>query len=78
LWYGRSGPAVAGSKISSTVATMSVMEAPGVARRSSQPAAEEDCRGERWRPSTVATLPKVDAQGAVQGSWRPTAEGDRG
>jgi hypothetical protein len=71
LWYGRSGLAVASSKSSSTVATMPVVEAPGVARRSSQPTVEEDSRGQHWRPSTMATPPEVGAQGAAYCRGRP-------
>jgi hypothetical protein len=56
-----------GSKSTSTVATMLVVEAPGVGRRSGRPATEEDRRRERWRPSTVSTSLEVDA-----------AEGDSG
>jgi hypothetical protein len=64
-WCGMSELAVAGSKSSSTVATMLVVETAGAARRLERPATEEDCRGGRRGLSTVSTPPEVDAPGAA-------------
>jgi hypothetical protein len=64
-----------GSKSSSTVAMMSMVEVPGAARRSGRPAAEENHMGERWR---LSTPPEVDAPGVTQRSGRPVAAGDHG
>jgi hypothetical protein len=77
-WCGRSGPPAADSKSSSTVATMSMVEAPGAAQSLGCPAMEEDRRGQHWRPSTVSTPPEVDALGVAQRSERHATEGDRG
>jgi hypothetical protein len=68
---------VAGSKSSSTVATTSVVEAPGVMRRSGRPTTKEDHRGEHCRSSMMCMPPQVDTPGAVQRSGRPAAEEDR-
>jgi hypothetical protein len=59
------------------VTMMLVVEAQGATRRSGQPTAEEDHRGERRRSSTVSTPLEVDTPGAAQRSWRPAAEEDR-
>jgi hypothetical protein len=75
-WCGRSGPAAAGSKSSSTVPTMLVVEAPDLAQKLGRPAAEEDCRRECWGSSTMSTLPEVDAPWATQMSDQSATEED--
>jgi hypothetical protein len=67
---------VVGFKSSSTVATMSLVEAAGAAQRLRRPTVEEDRKGGHRGSSMVATPSEVDAPGEAQKLGYPAVEGD--